>query len=60
MWGDLLDEHATAVRVRSRTRRYLPGTPLYAVTLPLTFVTPWISLAMYGALALFYLLPQPE
>jgi len=47
----------SAPRIRSRTLRYLPGAPLYGVTLPLAFITPWISLAMYAALAAFYLLP---
>ena len=56
-WGKLLDEHVSASRIRSRTLRYLPGAALYGVTLPLAFITPWISLAISAALAAFYLLP---
>ncbi|MBI5288528.1 MAG: DUF1211 domain-containing protein [Chloroflexi bacterium] len=54
---NLIDDHVSEVRIRSRTRRYLPGPLLYAAGLPLAFVTPWISVGLYGALALFYLLP---
>ena len=56
----LIDEHVSEARVRSRTIRYLPGPLLYGVTLPLAFITPWISLSIYGALALFWLLPLNE
>jgi uncharacterized membrane protein len=54
--GCLIDEHVTDARIASRTRRYLPGTPFYALTLPLALITPWISLALYAAAAIFYLL----
>jgi uncharacterized membrane protein len=53
----LIDEHVSDQRVRQRNRRYLPGTPMYAITIPLAFVSVWISLAIIGGLALFYLLP---
>lgn len=42
--------------MRSRTRRYLPAPLLYGVALPLAFITPWISLAIYAGLAVFWLL----
>lgn len=57
---ELIDEHVSEARIRSRTRRYLPGPLLYGVTLPLAFISPWISIAMYGALAVFYLIPLNE
>ena len=56
----LIDEHVSDARVRSRTIRYLPGFVFYVVALPLAFVSPWISLAIYAGLALFFLLPMPE
>jgi uncharacterized membrane protein len=56
----LIDEHVSESRVRSRTRRYLPGPLLYGVSLPLAFISPWISLAIYAALAVFWLLPYED
>jgi uncharacterized membrane protein len=56
----LIDEHVSDARVRSRTLRYLPGPFLYAVTLPLALITPWISLGIYAGLAVFWLLPLSE
>jgi uncharacterized membrane protein len=66
MWWDasrgrrLIDEHVSDVRVRDRTRRYLPGVPLYALGIPLAFVNTWLSIALYSALALYFLLPIHE
>lgn len=56
----LIDEHVSDARLRTRTRRYLPGPLMYAVAMALAFVHPWISLALYGLYALFWLLPIPE
>jgi uncharacterized membrane protein len=56
----LIDEHVSEARVRSRTVRYLPGPLLYAVTLPLALINPWISLGIYAGLAVFWLLPLNE
>lgn len=56
----LIDEHVSEARIRSRTRRYLPGPLLYGLTLPLAWISPWISIAMYGALAGFYLISLSE
>lgn len=56
----LIDEHVSDARVRSRTVRYLPGFAAYAASLPLAFVSPWISLVIYGLLAIFFLAPMPE
>jgi len=55
-----IDEHVSETRVRSRTVRYLPGPALYAITLPLALINPWISLGIYAGLALFWLLPLSE
>jgi uncharacterized membrane protein len=63
MWWDasrdrrLIDEHVSDERVRDRTRRYLPGTPLYALGIPLAFVNTWVAIGLWSALAFFYLLP---
>jgi uncharacterized membrane protein len=56
----LIDHHVSEVRVRSRTRRYLPGPAIYALGLPLAFVTPWASLGLWIALSILYLLPLYE
>ena len=56
----LIDEHVSEARVRSRTRRYLPGPLFYAAALPLAFLNPWISLSIYAALAVFWLIPYGE
>jgi TMEM175 potassium channel family protein len=56
----LLRPGVNAARTRARTLRYLPGAPAYALTLPAALITPWLSLAMYAALAILYLIPAPE
>jgi uncharacterized membrane protein len=56
----LLRADVTPERIRTRTLRYLPGAPLYALTLPAALLTPWLSLGMYAAMAVLYLLPTPE
>lgn len=56
----LIDEHVTGQRLRSRTRRYLAGPFSYGVTVPLAFVSPWISVGIWVALAVLYLLPLSE
>lgn len=55
----LIDDHVTAARVRSRTLRYLPGTPLYAAGIALAFVSTWLALAWWSGLTVLYLLPPP-
>jgi uncharacterized membrane protein len=55
--GELLDEHVSPTRIRSRTRRYLLGAPLYGSCLVLTFLHFWIPLVMIAGLAMLYLLP---
>jgi uncharacterized membrane protein len=56
----LIDSHVSEARVRSRTRRYIGGPLYYAVTIPLAFLSPWISLAIFAGLAVFWLLPLNE
>lgn len=56
----LIDDNVSEARLRSRTLRYLPGPLLYGVTVPLAFVSHWLSLGVIGALALLYLLPLQE
>jgi uncharacterized membrane protein len=53
----LIDAHISDARVRSRTRRYLFGPALYGAGLPLALVSPWLSMALWIALAVFFLLP---
>jgi hypothetical protein len=56
----LIDEHVSDGRLRSRTLRYLPGPVLYGIGIPLTLVNTWAAIALWGALAVLYLLPLPE
>jgi len=58
--GRLLSADVSAERRRSRTARYLAGPVLYGITIPLALVSFWISLALFAALAMLYLLPSPE
>ncbi len=53
----ILQNDVTPAIIRSRTRRYLLGPVVYGVTIPLAFVNPWISIAIFGALTMFYLIP---
>lgn len=54
----LLDSRADPVGVRTISRRYALGPVSYAVSFALAFVNVWASLAVHGALALLYLLPE--
>ena len=56
----LIDEHVSDMRVRDRTRRYLPGTPLYAVGLGLAFIDTWLAIGLWTAMAAWFLLPLQE
>jgi uncharacterized membrane protein len=56
----LIDEHVSEARIDSRTRRYIGGPLFYAIALPFAFVSPWITLGIYGGLAVFWLLPLNE
>ncbi len=56
----LIDEHVSDARIRSRTRRYLGGPPLYAAGLAVAFVSPWLAIGLWSALTAFFLLPLSE
>jgi uncharacterized membrane protein len=60
-WGcRLIDDHVPVSRVHQRTRRYLPGTPLYAFGLLLALINTWAAIAWWVALAIFYVIPPEE
>ncbi len=56
----LIDEHVSDTRLRSRTRRYLAGPLSYGITIPVAFISPWLAVGIWIALAVFYLLPLNE
>ena len=43
--------------VEDITRAYAPGTLLYGGAMAVAFVEPWLSAALYLAIAVFYALP---
>ena len=53
----MIDDHVSDARIRSRTRRYLGGGPLYLVGLGLAFITPWLAVGLWWAMAVLFLLP---
>jgi uncharacterized membrane protein len=46
--------------IRHRSVRFLMGPLLYGVSVPLAFVSPWISIAIYIGLALLYIIPTGD
>jgi uncharacterized membrane protein len=52
----LLSPEADRREVSGITRSYLPGTPLYLTATLVAFASPIASLAMFAAIALFYVL----
>ena len=56
----LIDRHVSDVRVRQRTLRFIPGPVLYAGGVGLALLTPWLTLALYTAMAVLYLLPLDD
>ena len=46
--------------IARRSRRFLVGPLLYGASVPLAFVSPWISIAIYIALALIYIRPTGD
>lgn len=56
----LIDDHVSDARVRTRTRRYLPGTPLYALGMVIALFNTWAAIAWWGGMAVLYLLPTPD
>jgi uncharacterized membrane protein len=57
---DMIDAHVSDARIRSRTRRYVGGGPLYMVGLGLAFISPWLAVGLWSAMAVFFLLPLNE
>jgi uncharacterized membrane protein len=57
---ELIDDHVSEERLRRRTRRYILGPALYGVTIPLAFISPWISIGLFIVYAVLYLLPAGE
>jgi hypothetical protein len=59
--GGFIDPAVSAARIRTRSLRFLPGTPLYGITVPLAlFVSFKVSLGSFVALAFLYLLPTSD
>jgi uncharacterized membrane protein len=52
----LLHPGADPQEVSGITRSYLPGTPMYATATLAAFISPELSAALFGAIAVFYML----
>jgi uncharacterized membrane protein len=52
----LLHEHSDPRTVSGITRSYLPGVPLYLTATLLALASPLASVALYAAIALFYVI----
>lgn len=52
--GRLLHKEADPRTVSGITRSYLPGAPIYGLATVTAFFAPLVSLAMFGAIAVFY------
>ena len=53
----LLDQRLDAQALRKATRNYLVGPIVYGIATLVALVNPWVSLAIYAALAVYWLLP---
>jgi uncharacterized membrane protein len=51
----LIAASADPREVSGISRSFRPGIPLYALATASAFLSPWLAVALYGALALFYL-----
>jgi hypothetical protein len=54
--GRLLRSDYNPRTVSGITRSYLPGTPLWLTATLLAFVSPLLSVAIFGGIALFYVI----
>jgi uncharacterized membrane protein len=52
----LIADEADPRVVSGISRAFLPGIPLYALATASAFLSPWLAVALFGALALFYVL----
>lgn len=57
-WGDLLGADVDAHKVRTITRRFMPGAPLYLAATLLSLWSVTASLVVHGLLAALYVLPE--
>ncbi len=53
--GRLIAASADPREVSGISRSFRPGIPLYALATASAFVSPWLAVTLYAALALFYL-----
>jgi|SRR5581483_3366615 len=51
----LIREDADPRAVAGISRAFRPGVPIYAAATALAFVTPWLSVALFAGLTLFYM-----
>jgi uncharacterized membrane protein len=56
----LIGDHVSDEQIDEITRAYNPGTLLYGGATALAFVSPWLSAALFLAIALFYALPLSQ
>jgi len=56
----LIDERVSQEAIDDITRAYTPGTLLYGGAALVGFVQPWVSAALYLAIAVFYALPLAQ
>jgi TMEM175 potassium channel family protein len=56
----LIGDHVSDEDVDDVTRAYTPGTLLYGGAMLLAFLEPWLSAALYLAIAVFYALPLAQ
>jgi uncharacterized membrane protein len=56
----LIDEWVSQEAIDDITRAYTPGTLLYGGAALVAFVQPWLSAALYLAIAVFYALPLAQ
>jgi TMEM175 potassium channel family protein len=52
----LIAENADQRTISGISRSYLPGAPIYAVATLAAFLSPYLSVALYAAIAVFYVL----
>lgn len=56
--GRLVYEQFNQDELRRMSRPYLKGPPIYGIATILAFWNSWVSLALFGLVAIYYLLPS--
>lgn len=56
----LLDDRITPTKARRLMRRYLVGPTFYAIATVVGFIAPWLAIAIFAGLDVYFLLPQPS